>query len=189
MEKQDFMRVVMHPSTKVIGVRPVTEEGTKFRRYQEDIVLDRLPNIILSSIKDTSQEVGARIDRRMEVLNLVFGEAKDSKNISKFEWHMTDEYVRPSNEILMEVVDAFKSTLMFLAYRNWQKACGPDDYMPCCFLVEKVFDSDMGYRMGCVQAASCLLRDCSSLQDVIKACDVLLQIRGIQYVPFAEGVT
>lgn len=176
MKREAFMRVIINPVTKEMGIRPVIENDIKFLPYDSDAELDRVPNIIVSRIKDTPHEINIRVDRRLEVLEAVFGSAMDSPNSCKFEWIIGDKYIRPSNELLMEVEDPLKSTFMFLMYRNWQMALGGRDHILCHYLSDKDFDSDKGYKMDHLEIAARGLRACRTLKEAARLIQTLLSL-------------
>lgn len=183
MKKEDFMQVVMHPETRQFGMRPVIS-NTKFRVF-EGVTLDRMPNVVLSAAGDTAHELELRIQKRMEVLYAVFGEAVDNQNFRKFDWTIEDQYIYPSDAILMETEDPLQSTLLFLAYRNWQMAMAAET-TSCLYLTEREFDSECGYKIGRAEVKSRSLSVCRSISDAAEACNSLLKGKSIRFVQFPE---
>jgi len=181
MKKEDFMQVVIHPETKQFGMKPVTS-NRKFRIF-EGVTLDRMPNVVFSTVSDTAREIEVRIQKKMDVLNAVFGKAVDSQNFRRFDWTIEDQYIYPSDAVLMEVDDPLQSTLLFLAYRNWQTALAAETAC-CLYLTEREFDSECGYKTGRIEVNSKLLSVCHSISDAVEACNSVLKEQSIQFVQF-----
>lgn len=184
MQIEGFMRIVIHPMKNEAAVKQAFDDKAKFRKYRFTEPPDRMPYAVLSKYEDTPEQVARRVGQRAELLDAVFGEAKESRYIQRFDWEIGDKYIKPSEEIFEEVDDPLKATLMFLVYRNWQIALAAGESMLFSYLVDRHFDISTGYRLGRTKVAGGVLKDCHMLKDAVRTCDIIRSLAAQQSIPF-----
>lgn len=162
MNESDY---VLFANTESGIVSKALGSKDNFKAVDKNVDLDKVPYAVLCN-QDDEDMIDACLFQRDLLNSLVFKADSDLTDASKdYSWDFNGRYLKPSKDVIDNVIDLRESTLWFCINRVWYESKRNEDES-LIFIIPREYDEEKGFDTTLVNIPANLINKCNTITEV-----------------------